>query len=118
MKNFWHGLILGISVMFFIAAIGGVGETPPTTVAIVNQDLTVADTEYDIDLPVNTRTVAFQARGANAVKCAFTDGASGTTYITIKANGSFAENTILYSGNLHCQSATAGEDLEVIYWTD
>lgn len=89
-------------------------ETP----TIYNVTLTDADTEYSQELPSDTKKYTVQCRTAFDVKLAFTEGESGTTYATIKANTNYYEDGILAESlTLYVQSAQAGVVVEVIAWT-
>lgn len=88
---------------------------------VVNVAMTAANTEYSYTLPVHTRKFMIQLRDATIVgKLAFAEGTSGTTYVTIRANGNFFENdlyTVDHSPiTLYFQSATASQVAEIVYW--
>jgi hypothetical protein len=51
-----------------------------------NVNIAVPDTEYSFKVPANTKYLLIKARDLNVdLKLAFTEGLSGTTYITIHA---------------------------------
>lgn len=89
-----------------------------TTPTIYNKTLTSANKEYEQALPSKTKKFTVQCRTAYDVKLAFTDGESGTTYVTIKANTNYYEDNVLASNvTLYMQSTQAGVVMEIIPWT-
>jgi len=89
-----------------------------TTPTIYNVTLTSADTEYKQALPSKTKKFTVQCRTASDVKLAFTEGESGTNYVTIKANTNYYEDNVLAESlTLYMQSTQAGVVVEIIAWT-
>ena len=80
--------------------------------------MTSASTEYSQALPDGTVKFTVQCRAAYATKLCFTSEASGTTYITIPASGTYCEDGINTSGRtLYFQCGTAAQVMEIIAWT-
>lgn len=90
------------------------GVTP----TIINKVLTEANTEYAISLPSGCRKFGMKARNMdNIVKLAFTEGKSGSEYITLDS-GSYSEDGVLALNTiLYVQSPTAGAVVELIAWS-
>ena len=89
------------------------GKTP----YIYNKTLTTENTEYDQALPAGTKRFTLQARTAVDVKLCFTDGESGTTYLTVKSGSSYSEDMLdLSSKTLRLQCGTGGTVVEVVAW--
>lgn len=91
----------------------------PETPAIYNVTMTSKDTEYSQALPAGTRKVDIKLRATNALlKVAFTESASGSTYITVPYGSSLhLENVDLTSITVYVQSPTDVQTLEVLAWT-
>lgn len=87
---------------------------------IANTTLTLANTEYTYAIPTDTRKVQLAARNAGGdIKLAFTSGASGTTYITIPAGGTWVVDAVYLRGqSLYMQSPTAGVVAEILTFQD
>lgn len=85
---------------------------------IYNVTMTDADTEYGQALPVNTKRYMIQCRGLYDIKLAYTNGESGTTYITIPAGGNKWDD-IMQAGvlTLYFQCAEAGQVAEIEAWS-
>ena len=83
---------------------------------IQNGILTEANTEYKISLPEKVKKILIQARQYAPIKFCFTDGKSGTEYITLKPGVAYWEDDIRFVGDLYVQSPTAGTIVEVIAW--
>lgn len=92
----------------------GISSSPQ----VYNVTLTSANTEYNQALPTGTKRFMFKCRTAYAVKLAFTEGESGTTYFTVPANMAYREYDLSLSGTrtLYFQSTTAGVVVEIIAW--
>ncbi len=97
----------------------------PTTPTIYNIVFTIADTEYSQALPTNTKRFRIYAvnsaktgiHGA-ALRVAFAEGASSTTYIPIPAGGFYQEESVDASAlTLYFQSPTGGGYAIIVAWT-
>jgi hypothetical protein len=94
-------------------ALNLVGHTPN----VLNKTLTLANTEYSQALPAGTRRFTLQARTSHLVQLCYTNGASGTTFISVKAGSSYSEEHIDSGATLYMQSANAGTVVEIIAWS-
>ena len=87
------------------------------TAANTTVTMTSANTEYSWTIPNGVAAFTVKCRGAYDVKCAFTSGASGTTYFTIPSGSTYYETNVSSYGNvLYMQCATAAQVMEIIYW--
>lgn len=85
---------------------------------IANVSMTSADTEYSYSLPTRAVKVLVKLRGTSAsFKLSYTEGASGTTYLTIPAGGSKSIDEIKGTGlTLYFQSPSASQVMELEVW--
>ena len=89
-----------------------------TTPAIYNVTMTLADTEYSQALPTGTRALTFKNRGLYDVKFSYTNGASGTTYITIPAGMYYYEEQVnLTTKTVYFQCHQAAQVFEIIVYS-
>jgi len=88
--------------------------------------MTLADTEYEYELPENCKTFLLHTRDESAFRLAFETGHVATPtepYLTILANCRFVEPSIAnvtYQGELvtlYFASDDAGKVVELVYWT-
>lgn len=85
--------------------------------SILNVTLTDANTEYSFSIPNGTRSFAIKTRNSTqSVKLSFTEGQSGTVYLTLDG-ASWSEENILADFDIYVQSPNAGCVLEVILWS-
>lgn len=88
-----------------------------TTPTIYNKTMTDADTEYSQALSSGCIAFLIKCRGDYAIKLAFVENASGTTYITVPAGQSYYEEGLWLNGvTLYIQCATAAQVAEIIEW--
>ncbi len=94
--------------------IGGV-----TTPDIINFSLTLANTEYTINLPAGTQRFQIKSRGTHILKLSYTLNQSGTVYLSIYPGDCYQEFGIDASSSLtvYMQSTGAGEVVEIISWS-
>ncbi len=85
---------------------------------IANTAMATANTEYSYAIPANAKRIEFKLRSLNALlKYSFTEGASGTTYITIPYGESeIIEDAKLGGKTLYVQSDKASQVLETKIW--
>jgi hypothetical protein len=84
---------------------------------IINKVLTLADTEYQIDLPLNVTRIRVSTRDNQDIKLAFRNGQSGTVYFTVKPDlPPFEVENIAGVAALYVQSPAAGLTVEVVTW--
>jgi len=81
--------------------------------------LTLADTEYTVDIPDRTSKIMVQARTNVIVRSAWETGKVATPtepYMTIKANKTYYDSDVKYSygSKLYLATPTAGTEVEVI----
>ena len=89
-----------------------VGRAP----SIYNVTMTLADTEYSQATRAGLTKLLVQNRGLYDTKLSFTNGESGTNYITIKGGMVYFEDMVDGGRTLYFQCATAGQILEIIGW--
>lgn len=90
------------------------GATSP---AIANIALTAA-TEASYALPANTRGFILKLRGYADLQLSFTNGTSGTTYVTVPRGTAFQQSELLVSGlTLFFQTPVSGQVLELLAWS-
>jgi hypothetical protein len=94
---------------------GGGGTTIPV---ITNPVLTLANTEYPIALPANTKRLMLRCRNQRSVlKIAYTAGQSGLVYITLPGGCNYEDPNFYTACTLYVQSSDADVTLEVIAFT-
>lgn len=88
------------------------------TPVIYNLTLTSANTEYPQTMPIDVRKFAVRPRtSSHVLKMSYTEGESGTNYITVDSSGFAWNDHIAVSGLvLYFQSATAGAIVEIEAW--
>jgi len=93
---------------------------------IVNTTMTLADTEYDQELPENCKGFIIHTRDESSFRLAFETGHVATPiapYFTVPANRAFGQAELsidTYGGvtlTLYFASDDAGKIIEIIYWT-
>ena len=91
-----------------------IGGTP----VIYNVDMPTANTEYSQVLPSGTKKVLIKLRsGSSLLKLSYTNGESGTKYITIPVGSSkFLEGVWLSNITLYFQSPDASQIAEIEVW--
>lgn len=91
------------------------GKTP----TVLNVPLTEADTEYFQLLPTGTKKFTIQNREDEDIKFSFTEGTSGTVFLTVPAGSSVSESGINTAPGttMYLQSGVAGGTAEVLVWT-
>lgn len=90
----------------------------PVQLQIINQTLTLANTEYGISLPANTIHLEFKTRGSGTLQFSFVAGETNTKYVTLKSGSTYSIREVSLTGKtLYVQSPTAGVVVEVLAWT-
>lgn len=85
--------------------------------AVLNLELTNANTEYDQALPAGTRKILLKSRGLGSeLKFAFVETESASNYVTVPpgSGGLWIECGAAYGVTLYVQSPTAGEIAEIL----
>lgn len=103
----------------------GTGEEVPVTLTpavvsptITNLSLATANTEVDHTLQTNLKQITIRNRDNGRLQFSFTDGQSGSNYITIPAGATFSIDGINYSaGTLSIQSNKASQTVEILEWS-
>jgi hypothetical protein len=89
-------------------------------VTIANVTCTSADTEYSVEMPLNTRSFSIQCRTGYDVRFAFVTGKVATPtapYATVKKDWIYYEHNVQVQGmKLYLASPQAGVVVEVIFW--
>lgn len=91
------------------------GRTP----TIENLTLTVANTEYSVEMPPSVKKVSFQCRAAADVRYAFVAGKVATPtapYFTLKSGGEKTLDDMHLGGRVYFGTASAGSIIELEYW--
>jgi hypothetical protein len=103
-------------------SIGSVSRYP----TIVTETMTVADTEYDTELPENCKDWLIHTRDESSFRLAFETGHVDTPvepYFTVPAGKSVSMGDFFNSTQagervtLYYASGSAGKVIELIYWT-
>lgn len=85
-----------------------------------NVDLTLANTEYEIDVPEGTEAIEFWLRGVAVLRWSFETGkvaGSIAPFLTVKANNTYWQNNMKLRGRkLYFASPTADSHVEGIFW--
>lgn len=93
---------------------------------IINETMTLADTEYDTTLPNNCQGFIIHTRDESSFRLAFETGRVATPtapYFTVPTNKPFGVGDLslyTYGGanlTLYYASSAAGKVIEIIYWT-
>jgi len=98
-----------------------IGASAPT---VENVDLILANTEYVLQLPANTRAISFQCRAANVVRYAFVPtfvAAPLNPYMTLKAGFVYWKDNIICGPaigalTLYFASPVANQVVEIEIW--
>jgi len=85
-------------------------------VLIYNKTMTLANTEYSQAIPYGTVKIMVQNRGAYDTKITYTNGASGTNYMTLKAGMVYYDDMVDVARTLYFQCPTAAQVLEIMAW--
>lgn len=84
---------------------------------VVNGTLTLANTEYGIELPLNVHKFILKARTLANLKISFSAGTSGSEYFSIPSGNSYSEDGVRTNNYIYIQSPTAGTVVEIIAWS-
>lgn len=89
------------------------------TPIIINLVLTDANTEYTLALPSGCVKFSFKTRNsAHDLKFSFTQGESGTNYVTLDDGAGYSEDNVLsLNKSIYLQSPNAGAVVELIAWS-
>lgn len=93
------------------------GAQSPT---ITNTTLILAATEYTITVPALAKGFLLKTRAGASLQLAYLAGNSATTYITVPRYCWYGETEISVGVgglNIYVQSPTAGEVVELLYWS-
>jgi hypothetical protein len=85
---------------------------------VTTATLTLANTEYSVTLPTDTRRYIMFVRGPGIVQYSFAVGTSGTNYVPLTP-GAFISNGFIGAGSvtLYLQSPVAGTVVSFESWT-
>lgn len=91
-------------------------ESSATMAQVVNVTALLADTEYNIPLPDNTKRFTIRVRESDSkLKVKYSAGGS---YIDVKRGVSYSEDNLLTNNiTLYFETSKAGKTVELIYWT-
>jgi hypothetical protein len=99
---------------------GGAAQTFASVPVIQNIPIANADEEVVITLPVGTRKLMLKVRNySSTVKFSYSQGDSGTNYMTITRGCSYSEDNILtVTGNtkIYIQSTKPNVVIECLTW--
>jgi hypothetical protein len=84
--------------------------------SVTTTTLTLADTEYSVNLGQGIKGFSVQARGGEIVRLAFVSGGTSSGYFTIKADSTYWSPTLPASPTLYLRSPDAGVVVEIEYW--
>lgn len=86
--------------------------------AILNFPIEVANQEYTLSFPANTKRFILKPRDCN-LKIAFAEGTSGTTYFTLPKGSYWSESSIAngVTVTIYMQSTKANSLVEAILWS-
>jgi hypothetical protein len=101
---------------------GGIGSESGTIVGgtpiIYNLSMASANTEYSQAIDYATKAIYVKMRVFADSKIAFTNGESGTNYLTIESGGFlFKEGIDLINKTIYIQSNASNQIAEIIVWT-
>lgn len=89
-----------------------------TSPIIYNLNAALANTEYSIALPDDTRRYVIKARNASRIQFSFQALQSNTNFITIKPGNSWSENDLkLDSKVLYFRVSKPNTSIELLIWT-
>jgi hypothetical protein len=86
-----------------------------TSPTIYNSNITLANTEYSLTFPANTKQIMIKSR-KGTIQFSFISGQSGTNYITIPLGASYKEENLGASLTIYFRSSKANDVLESISW--
>lgn len=92
------------------------GRSTPT---IVNQTITLANTEYSIVIPSTAKSFLVRTRNGSQLLLAWVSGETVTNYLTVNRHVCYNECDLSLTSSLtlYFQGASAGDVLELLYWT-
>lgn len=84
---------------------------------VYNVSVTLANTEYSQVLTGGTKAFTIKNRESGPLKLSFSNGESGTVYVTIPPYCSLEQDGLNFSGSLYFQSTKPNQLVEIIEWT-
>lgn len=98
---------------------GGSGMVLPTTPAITNVSVILANTEQSFSLPADTKRFLIRVReGTSDMRLAFISGNTASTYFTIRKGSVFTESDIVSSTTtLYFTTSLASQNVEIVVWS-
>jgi hypothetical protein len=81
--------------------------------------ITLANTEYYLDIPPGTKAIEVQARGAVDIRHSFVTGkvaGSVAPYRTLKSGGVYAKDGLYLGGRMYFACGTGSQVVEVRAW--
>jgi len=96
-----------------------VNVAPVTTPFVQNFNVILANTEYSVTLPANTKRFIIKSRSGNPkIQLSYLPGTTSTAYITIRPGVVYAESSVLLTvpTNLYFRSSKPSEVIEVVSW--
>lgn len=108
-----------IAILVVSLLLAVVPVSSPAQVAVGNittTTLTLADTEYSVNLGQGIKGFSIQARGGEIVRLAFSANGTTSNYFTIKADSTYWSPTLNSSPTIYLRSPDAGVVVEIEYW--
>jgi hypothetical protein len=96
-----------------------VRESPKSSAQIINTNLLLANTEYELTIPPGTIEFHVRSRTTSKLQMAYTEGHSGSTFFTLMPGTVKTVDRLSLSAplKLYFQSNTPGTIVELEYWT-
>lgn len=93
---------------------GIVTNNTDTSLTIFNVSAPVANTEYSVTLPNKTKKFLMRSRNKGVIQFTNVNGATGTQYITLKANTVYTDNCFYENLTIYFRSTKTNDILELI----
>lgn len=89
-----------------------------TSFKVINFALTLANTEYQVDIPIGAKKYTLKARDGTLLKIADSAGLSGTVYFSLPPYCDYNVDSLIGADilSLFVQSTNPNQVLEIKYW--
>ncbi len=102
-------------------AVGGYGnvvkQSDNDTTPLVNNEVTVADTEKSFSLPANCKGFILRSRNKKIIRLAFVSGETATNYFTLEKNAVYTDDNFYLARTIYFRTVGAADIVEIITFT-
>jgi hypothetical protein len=91
------------------------GVATPT---IINLEMTLADTEYNVIIPEEAKRFYLRTRQGCLLRVAYASGETASNYVTIQYGAGYSEEGLSLTGalTLYLRGNKAAVVIEIVYW--